>query len=52
MAWERRFGRVWIEVQWGRLLHDAGLTFIDPDQPLKLDQIPQFNPERSEPDSP
>ena len=42
----------WLEVQWGRLLHDAGLTFIDPDQPLKLDQIPQLSPERSAPGSP
>ena len=27
----------WLDVQWRRLLHDAGLSFIGPDQPLKLD---------------
>ena len=42
----------WLEVQWSRFLHDAGLNFIDPDQPLKLDQVPLFSPERSEPESP
>lgn len=42
----------WLEVQWSRMLNDAGLTFIDPDQPLRLDQIPLFSPERSESDPP
>ena len=42
----------WLEVQWSRFLHDAGLTFIDPDQPLKLDQVPLLSPKRSDSDSP
>ena len=46
------FREGWPEVQWSRLLHDAGLTFIDPDQPLKLDQVPLLSPKRSESDSP
>ena len=42
----------WLEVQWGRMLHDAGLNFIDPDQPLRLDRIPLLSPERTESDPP
>ena len=26
----------WLEIQWSRFLHDAGLTFIDPDRPLTV----------------
>ena len=36
----------WLEVQWSRFLHDAGLTFIDPDRPLKLQEVPAISPER------
>ena len=42
----------WLEVQWSRLLHDAGLTFIDPERPMKLHELPLLTPERSEPSSP
>ena len=42
----------WLEVRWSRMLHDAGLTFIDPDQHLRLDQIPLLSPERPESDPP
>ena len=42
----------WLEVQWSRMLHDAGLNFIDPDQPLRLDRIPLLSPERTESDPP
>ena len=35
----------WLEVQWSQFLHDAGLTFIDPDQPLELHELPMFKPE-------
>ena len=38
----------WLEVQWSRFLHDAGLTFIDPDRPLRFDEIPGLSPERSD----
>ena len=42
------FREGWLEVQWSRLLHDAGLTFIDPERPLKFDEIPGLTPERSD----
>jgi hypothetical protein len=34
----------WLEVQWHRLLHDAGLTFVDPDEPIELHELPLFKP--------
>ena len=42
----------WLEVQWSRFLHDAGLTFIDPERPLKPEEVPVISPERSESASP
>ena len=42
----------WLEVQWSRFLYDAGLTFIDPDQPLQLHELPMFKPERTESPTP
>ena len=32
----------WIEVQWQRLLDDAGLTETDSDNPLTLHQLPML----------
>ncbi|TCD58386.1 4-hydroxythreonine-4-phosphate dehydrogenase [Synechococcus sp. BS55D] len=29
----------WLEVQWHRLLHDAGLTFIDPEKPIQWNEL-------------
>ena len=42
----------WLEVQWSQFLHDAGLTFIDPDQPLELHELPMFKPETRESPTP
>ena len=42
----------WLEVQWSQLLHDAGLTFIDPDRPMQWHELPLFNPQRTEPVAP
>ena len=42
----------WLGGQWSRFLHDAGLTFIDPDQPLQLHELPMFKPERTESSTP
>lgn len=42
----------WLEVQWSQFLHDAGLTFIDPDQPLELHELPMFKPERTQSPTP
>ena len=42
----------WLEVQWSRFLHDAGLTFIDPDRPMQLHEMPLLSPQRSESASP
>ena len=42
----------WLEVQWSQFLHDAGLTFIDPDQPLELHEMPMFKPETRESPTP
>ena len=42
----------WLEVRWSRFLHDAGLNFIDPERPLKLEEVPAFSPERSQSGSP
>lgn len=32
----------WLEVQWQRLLDDAGFTVVDPDKPLELHELPLF----------
>lgn len=42
----------WLEVQWSQFLYDAGLTFIDPDQPLQLHELPMFKPEKTESSTP
>ena len=42
----------WLEVQWSQFLHDAGLTFIDPDQPLELHELPMFKPETTQSPTP
>ena len=42
----------WLEVRWSQFLYDAGLTFIDPDQPLQLHELPMFKPERTESSTP
>ena len=42
----------WLEVRWSQFLHDAGLTFIDPDQPLELHELPMFKPETTQSPTP
>ena len=35
-------GKSWIEVQWQRLLEDAGLTDTGSDKPLPLHELPML----------